>query len=90
MTGGSPDREARGQSFMCYPRNPSNINLVDVSDIFYFFCLGEGKGESEATEVGGGGDFLLKITGGGATFGLVEAGGRGAGRVLAGNGGGGG
>ena len=23
-------------------------NLVDVSDIFYFFCLGEGKGESEA------------------------------------------
>ena len=26
-TGGSPDREARGQSFMCYPRNPRNINL---------------------------------------------------------------
>ena len=27
VTGGSPDREARGQSFMCYPRNPRNINL---------------------------------------------------------------
>ena len=25
--GGSPDREARGQSFMYYPRNPRNINL---------------------------------------------------------------
>ena len=25
VTGGSPDREARGQSFMCYPRSPSNI-----------------------------------------------------------------
>ena len=27
VTGGSPDREARGQSFMCYPRNPRNIHL---------------------------------------------------------------
>ena len=27
VTGGSPDREVRGQSFMCYPRNPRNINL---------------------------------------------------------------
>ena len=27
VTGGSPDREARGQSFMCSPRNPRNINL---------------------------------------------------------------
>ena len=27
--------------------------LVDVSDIFYFFCSGEGKGECEAP--GGGG-----------------------------------
>ena len=27
-TGGSPDREARGQSFMCYPRNPRNINFL--------------------------------------------------------------
>ena len=29
-----------------------------------FFCLGEGKGESEAPE-GGGGRFLLKVPGGG-------------------------
>ena len=30
---GSPDREARGQSFMYYPRNPRNINLfVRVPD----------------------------------------------------------
>ena len=27
VTGGSPDREARGQSFMYYLRNPRNINL---------------------------------------------------------------
>ena len=27
VTRGSPDREARGQSFMYYPRNPRNINL---------------------------------------------------------------
>ena len=27
VTGGSPNREARGQRFMCYPRNPRNINL---------------------------------------------------------------
>ena len=27
VTGGPPDREARGQRFMCYPRNPRNINL---------------------------------------------------------------
>ena len=27
VTGGSPDRKARGQSFMYYPRNPRNINL---------------------------------------------------------------
>ena len=27
VTGASPDREARGQRFMCYPRNPRNINL---------------------------------------------------------------
>ena len=30
-----------------------SIYLVDVSDIFYFFCSGRGKGESEAP--GGGG-----------------------------------
>ena len=28
VTGGSPDREARDQRFMCYPRNPRNINLL--------------------------------------------------------------
>ena len=46
-----------------------------VSDIF-FFCSGEGKGESE--EPGGGGDdFLLKIPGGG---GVSWAGGGGGAR----------
>ena len=42
------------------------INLVDVSDIFSFFCSGEGKGESEAPGEGGGGgrfSFLGKIPG---------------------------
>ena len=27
VTGGSPDREAVGQSFVYYPRSPRNINL---------------------------------------------------------------
>ena len=41
---------------------------MDVSDIFYFFCSGEGHGESEAPEMGGGGSvFLLKIPGGGGS-----------------------
>ena len=52
---------------------------MDVSDIFYFFCSGEGKGESGATGGGGG---LLKIPGGG---GGPREGGRGAGRVSAAN-----
>ena len=39
---------------------PKNC-LVDVSDIFYFFCSGGGKGESEAPGGGGGSIFLLKI-----------------------------
>ena len=38
---------------------------MDVSDIFKFFCLGRGKGESEA-KGGWGVDFLLKIPGGGS------------------------
>ena len=38
---------------------------MDVSDIFIFFCSGEGKGESEAPGKGGFG-FLLKIPGKGA------------------------
>ena len=62
--------------------------LVDVSDIFYFSCSGEGKGESEAPGRWGG-DFLLKIPGGGSPS-RVGAGGRGAGRVFAGIFGGGG
>ena len=34
---------------------------MDVSDIFYFFCSGEGKGESEA--LGGAVGFSLKVPG---------------------------
>ena len=34
--------------------------LVDVSDIFYFFCSGRRKGESEAPGVGGGGRFFIE------------------------------
>ena len=33
-----------------------NKNLVDISDIFYFFLLGEGERESEALGGEGGGD----------------------------------
>ena len=63
--------------------------LVDVSDIFFFFCSGEWKGEPE--EPGGGGDnFLLKIPGGGGVSRAGGGEGRGAGRVFAGNLGGGG
>ena len=58
--------------------------LVDVSDTFYFFMLGEGKEESE---VPGWGDvgFLLKsqIPGGGWV--CRRGRGRGAGRVSAAN-----
>ena len=39
--------------------------MADVSDIFYFFLLGEGKGESEAAGRGVGLDILLKIPEGG-------------------------
>ena len=52
--------------------------LVDVSDIFYFFPLGEGEGESEAPGRGGGGRFLLKFPGvGGRSLGGGGAEGRG-------------
>ena len=62
-------------------------NLVDVSDILYFFCSGE-VGESEATGKGGGRDSIENPREGG---GLPEGGGgQGAGRVFAGNLGGGG
>ena len=44
---------------------PQKENLVDVSDIFLFFCCsGRGKGESEGPGGGGGTVFLLKIPGG--------------------------
>ena len=58
---------------------------MDVSDIFYFFLLGEGKRDSGAPGV----DFVLKIPGGGA---LQDERGRGAGSVCSelGNLGGGG
>ena len=59
--------------------------LVDVSDIFNFFCSGEGKGESGATGREGGRFFFLKIPGGG---GVIQEGvgvGEGTGRVSAGN-----
>ena len=42
-----------------------NTFLVDVSDIFIFFCSGEGKGESGAAGRGGEGQFVFKIPGGG-------------------------
>ena len=37
---------------------------MDVSDIFYFFLVGEGEGGVRGAG-GGGDDFLLKIPGGG-------------------------
>ena len=40
---------------------------MDVSDIFYFFCSGERKGEFEAPGGGRGDDFLLKIPGRGVS-----------------------
>ena len=39
--------------------------LVDVSHIFYFFCLGRGKGESEAPGRGRGSIFYSKSQEGG-------------------------
>ena len=41
------------------------LNLVDVSDIFYFFCSGEEKGESKASGRRRRSVFLLNIRGGG-------------------------
>ena len=59
-------------------------NSVDVSDIFYFFCSGEGKGEPPRRREGGGRFFIENPRrGGGLPGGWV--GGRGAGRVFAGN-----
>ena len=45
-----------------WEKSAENSNSVDVSDIFYFFLLGEGEGK--VWGVGGWGvDFLLKIRG---------------------------
>ena len=46
-----------------------NLYLVDVSDIFYFFLVGEGE-EGSLTGQEGGGEpvFLLKIPQGGGGF----------------------
>ena len=60
---------------------------MDVLDIFIVFCLGEGKGESEAPRKGAGIGFFLKILGGGIS--QERGGGRGAWRVSVGNLGGG-
>ena len=57
---------------------------MDVSDIFSFFLLEEGEGESRGDREGRGVGFLLKIPG------VYRGGGRGAGRMSAGNWGGGG
>ena len=53
---------------------PHEFVLVDVSDIFYFFCSGRGKGGVQCEASGGGGRvrFLLKIPGGGPGGGGAE------------------
>ena len=63
---------------------------MDISDIFYFFLLGEGEGESEALGGGRGVSFSLKMPGGGVS---MKGRGRGAGEGVCselGNWGGGG
>ena len=42
-------------------KDTTQVTLVDVSDIFYFFLLGGGEGESEEPGMGGGVGFLLEI-----------------------------
>ena len=68
-----------------------NLNLVDVSKIFFgFSAWGRGRGKSEAPG-GGGGRFLLKIPGGGGVSRAGgDRGGEGPGRCLRGIWGGGG
>ena len=58
---------------------------MDVSDIFYFFCSGEGRGSPRRQEGGGGAIFLWKIPGEGVSWVGGCGGGGGAGRVFAGN-----
>ena len=62
------------------------VNLVDVSDIFYFFCLGEGKGEVRGAGRGRG-TILIKNSRRGVSRGR---GGEGPGACLRGIWGGGG
>ena len=64
-----------------------NRYLVDVSNIFYFFCSGEGKGELEAPGRGGGRFFFIENPRRGGVLPRegLGGGGRGAGRVPAGN-----
>ena len=64
--------------------------LVDVSDIFYFFCSGEGKGGPRRQKGGGRGRFFIENSRRGVLPGERRRGGRGAGRVSPGNLGGGG
>ena len=62
-------------------------NLVDVSDIFYFFFIFSAPGRQRKVRgdrEGGGSVFLLKIPGGGVSHERV-GGGEGATRVSAGN-----
>ena len=40
------------------------VHLVDVSDIFYFFLVGEGEGGVRGARKGGGLFFLLEFPGG--------------------------
>ena len=71
-----------------FSRVSSLKNSVEVSDIFYFFCSGEGKGGPGRQGAGGAG-FLLKSPGGGGGSPTGGRGARGAGRVSVGNWGGG-
>ena len=74
--------EGRGRHFHCTVEpSPGHIRC-QVSVLFYFFCSGEGKGESEAPGRGGG---LLKIPRGGG--GAPRRGGGGCHRVCEGPGG---
>ena len=61
--------------FMCF------LVLADVSDIFYFFLLGEGEGRVRGRREGGGCRFFIENPRGGGG----SRRGRGAGRVSAAN-----
>ena len=59
--------------------------MVDIFDIFDFFCSGEGKGESEATRRAGG-RFFIENPRGGLSEERKGGGGRGPGGRLQGMG----